>query len=81
VITDKGKVYWLKVYEIPEAGRQARGKAIINLLQIEPDEKVSAILPVQNFEPGNTWSWHAKWSSQKTELTEYSNPRSSGILP
>lgn len=81
VFTDKGKVYWLKVYEIPEAGRQARGKAIINLLQIEPDEKVSAILPVQNFEPGKYLVMATQNGVvKKTELTEYSNPRSSGII-
>ena len=81
VFTDKGKVYWLKVYEIPEAGRQARGKAIINLLQVQPDEKVSAILPVQDFEPGKYLIMATKNGVvKKTELTEYSNPRSNGII-
>jgi DNA gyrase subunit A len=81
VFTDKGKVYWLKVYEIPEAGRQARGKAIVNLLQIEKGEKVSAILPVQDFEPGKylIMATH-NGIVKKTELTEYSNPRSTGII-
>ncbi|GAK55368.1 DNA gyrase, A subunit [Candidatus Vecturithrix granuli] len=81
VFTDKGKVYWLKVYEIPEAGRQARGKAIINLLNIEPTEKVSAILPVQNFESGKYLVMATqKGLVKKTELTEYGNPRSTGII-
>ena len=80
VFTDKGKVYWLKVYEIPEAGRQARGKAIINLLNIEPTEKVSAILPVQNFESGYLVMTTQNGLVKKTELTEYSNPRSTGII-
>jgi DNA gyrase subunit A len=81
VFTDKGKVYWLKVYEIPEAGRQARGKAIINLLNVEPDEKVSTIVPVQDFEPGKylVMATH-NGLVKKTELTEYSNPRSTGII-
>ena len=81
VFTDKGKVYWLKVYVIPEAGRQAKGKAIVNLLQIEKDEKISAILPVQEFEAGKYIVMATqKGVVKKTELTEYSNPRSTGII-
>jgi DNA gyrase subunit A len=81
VFTDKGKVYWLKVYEIPEAGRQAKGKAIINLLQVDPGEKVSAILPVREFEAGKYIIMATKKGQvKKTELTEYSNPRSNGII-
>ncbi len=81
VFTDKGKVYWLKVYEIPEAGRQAKGKAIVNLLQVEPTEKVSAILPVRDFEPGKYLVMATQNGLvKKTELTEYSNPRSTGII-
>jgi DNA gyrase subunit A len=81
VFTDKGKVYWLKVYIIPEAGRQAKGKAIVNLLQIERDEKISAILPVQEFEGGKYIVMATKKGVvKKTELTEYSNPRSTGII-
>ncbi|GAK49716.1 DNA gyrase, A subunit [Candidatus Moduliflexus flocculans] len=81
VFTDKGKVYWLKVYTIPEAGRQARGKPIINLIQVEAEEKVSAILPVQNFEPGKYIVMATQNGTvKKTELTEYANPRSSGII-
>ena len=81
IFTDKGKVYWLKVYEIPEAGRQARGKPMINLIQVEPGEKVSAILPVQTFEPGKYIIMATQNGTvKKTELTEYSNPRSNGII-
>ena len=81
VFTDKGKVYWLKVYKIPEAGRQARGKAIVNLLQIEKGEQVSAILPVQEFEAGKYIIMATQNGVvKKTELTEYSNPRSTGII-
>jgi len=81
VFTDKGKVYWLKVYTIPEAGRQARGKAIINLIQVEPGEKVSAILPVEKFEAGKFIVMATKNGTvKKTELTEYGNPRASGII-
>jgi len=81
VFTDKGKVYWLKVYTIPEAGRQARGKAIVNLLQVDTDEKVSAILPVREFEHGKYIVMATKKGQvKKTELTEYSHPRSTGII-
>lgn len=81
VFTDKGKVYWLKVYVIPEAGRQAKGKAIVNLLQIETSEKVSAILPVKEFEAGKYVVMSTKNGTvKKTELTGYSNPRSTGII-
>ncbi len=81
VFTDKGKVYWLKVYTIPEAGRQARGKPIINLIQVEQGENVSAILPVQNFEPGKYIVMATRNGTvKKTELIEYGNPRSNGII-
>ena len=81
VFTDKGKVYWLKVYEIPEAGRQAKGKAIVNLLQLDSEEKVSAILPVREFEAGKYIVMATRRGQvKKTELTEYSNPRSTGII-
>lgn len=81
VFTDKGKVYWLKVYEIPEAGRHSKGKAIINLLQVEHGEKVSAILPVKEFAPGRYIVMATKNGIvKKTELTEYGNPRATGII-
>src|SRR4029434_6147282 len=50
--TNKGKVYWLKVHEIPQAGRAARGRAVTNLVSIKPDEKLSAFLPVREFQEG-----------------------------
>jgi DNA gyrase subunit A len=81
VFTDKGKVYWLKVYNIPEAGRQAKGKAIVNLLEMDPDEKVATILPVKEFEHGQYLVMATrKGQVKKTELTEYSNPRTRGII-
>ncbi|HIE35511.1 MAG TPA: DNA topoisomerase (ATP-hydrolyzing) subunit A, partial [Campylobacterales bacterium] len=48
-ITDKGQLYWLKVYKIPEAGRSAKGKAVVNLLNLEPDEKIKSIIPTSDF--------------------------------
>jgi DNA gyrase subunit A len=81
VFTDRGKVYWLKVYQIPEAGRQAKGKAIVNLLQVESGEKVSAILPIREFEAGKYIVMATKKGLvKKTKLTDYSNPRSTGII-
>lgn len=79
--TDRGKCYWLKVWEIPEAGRTARGKAIINLLQVDNSEKVAAFLPIKTFDDEHyilmaTRKGHVK----KTVLSAYGNPRRNGIV-
>jgi len=80
VFTDKGKVYWLKTYEIPQAGRTARGKAIVNLLNIASNENISAVLPVSNFDDGAFVVMATKNGIiKKTELKAYSRPRSTGI--
>ena len=81
VFTDRGKVYWLKVYRIPEAGRQSRGKAIINLLDLEPGEKVAAVLPVRDFE-GDRYLVFATRNGQikKTALGAFANPRNVGLI-
>jgi len=80
VFTDKGKVYWIKTYEIPQAGRSARGKAIVNLLNISQDENVSAVLPVGSFEEGGYVVMATKNGIiKKTELKAYSRPRANGI--
>jgi DNA gyrase subunit A len=79
--TNKGKVYWLKVYEIPEAGRAARGKAIVNLIKLEPDEKITAILTVKEFTEGRFVVMATKKGTvKKTSLLAYSKPRSTGII-
>jgi len=79
--TNKGRVYWLKVHQIPEAGRQAKGKAIVNLLQIGQDERVTAALPVREFTPGHFIVMATKQGIiKKTELEAYSHPRPSGII-
>ncbi|PNU20386.1 DNA gyrase subunit A [Geothermobacter hydrogeniphilus] len=81
VFTDKGKVYWLKVHEIPQGGRASRGKAIVNLLQVENGEKVCTILPVKDFEEGKfIVTATANGIIKKTELMAYSNPRAGGII-
>lgn len=77
--TNKGKVYWLKAYHIPTAGRTAKGRAIINLIQMERDEKISAAIPLSNFE-GYLFMATKKGTVKKTELKDYSNPRKTGII-
>ena len=81
VFTDRGKVYWLKVHEIPQGGRAARGKAIVNLLNLETDEKVMTILPVKEFVEGKYIITATRNGTvKKTELMAYSHPRQGGII-
>ena len=81
IFTSRGKVYWLKVHEIPQGGRAARGKAIVNLLNLEADEKVMTILPVKEFEEGRfIITATQKGTVKKTDLLAYSNPRQGGII-
>jgi DNA gyrase subunit A len=79
--TDKGKCYWLKVHEIPRGGRLSRGKAIVNLLQLSGEERITAFIPVDDFSKNlnlvmATKNGHVK----KTRLIEYSHPRRDGII-
>lgn len=78
--TDKGKCYWLKVFEIPEGGRTSKGKAITNLIAKEQSENITAFLSVKEFTP-NTFAFMVTEQGQmkKTSLEEYSNPRRNGI--
>ena len=79
--TDAGKVYWLKVHEIPEAGRAAKGKALVNLLALKDDEKVTATLPVKEFREDQFVIMATKQGIiKKTELSAYGNPRAGGII-
>ena len=78
--TNFGRVYRLKAYEIPEAGRTARGSAIINLLQLAPEEKISAIIPVKDYEKDdNLFMVTRKGIVKKTPILEYSNVRKNGL--
>ncbi len=78
--TSRGKVYWRKVYEIPQAGRGARGKPIVNLLPLEEGENINAILPVRDFEQGGfVFMATSDGTVKKTELIEFTRPRSTGI--
>ncbi|ACH37038.1 DNA gyrase, A subunit [Citrifermentans bemidjiense Bem] len=79
--TDAGKVYWLKVYEIPEAGRAARGKAIVNLLNLAANEKITTILPVKEFVDDKFIMMATRNGVvKKTNMMEYSHPRVGGII-
>ncbi|MEE8167301.1 MAG: DNA gyrase subunit A [Candidatus Hydrothermarchaeales archaeon] len=79
--SSKGKVYWVKVYEMPPAGRYSKGKAIVNLLRIESDERITANIPVKEFEEGRFLFMATKNGRvKKTPLSAYSNPRKGGII-
>jgi DNA gyrase subunit A len=79
--TNKGRVYRLKAYEIPEATRTARGMAIVNILQIQPDEKITAVIPVEQYEEGTFLLMAtAKGLIKKTSLKEYDTSRRTGII-
>jgi DNA gyrase subunit A len=79
--TNLGKVYWCKVYDIPQAGRQSRGKAIVNLLDFSEGEHMTAVLAVPEFEPGlNIIMATCNGTVKKTDLMAYSRPRTGGII-
>ncbi|HLC33159.1 MAG TPA: DNA gyrase subunit A [Candidatus Nanoarchaeia archaeon] len=79
--TSKGKVHWIKVHQLPEAGRYAKGSAIVNLLQLGEGEKVTAFIPVKKFEPGKfLFMVTSNGTVKKTSLDEFSNPRKGGII-
>ncbi len=79
--TDAGKIHWMKVHELPQAGRLTRGKAIVNLLNLSPQEKVTAILSLKDFTKEMFITFMTKRGTiKKTALEAYSNPRSGGII-
>jgi DNA gyrase subunit A len=79
--TNKGKVHWLKVHEIPEGGRQAKGKAMANVLSLAEGERVATCVPVRDFESGGYILFATKQGKvKKTELSAFSHPRAGGIL-
>ena len=77
--TDKGKAHWLKVYEVPSLGRAARGKSIVNLLQLEPDERITGAIPVKSFDSGFIILVTRSGNIVKMPLQAFSNPRKGGI--
>ncbi|MEO8384939.1 MAG: DNA gyrase subunit A [Betaproteobacteria bacterium] len=79
--SNKGRVYWVKVYEIPQGSRASRGKPIVNLLQMQPNEKISAVLPVKNFDDDKfVFFATSDGVVKKTTLSDFSNPRKAGII-
>jgi len=79
--SDKGKVYWLKVYELPQAGRNARGKPIVNLLPLDGEEHITAILAVKEFTEGtHVFMATSDGTVKKTSLMDFSRPRANGII-
>ena len=81
VFTDKGQAHWLKVYEIPQASRVSKGKAIVNLLQTKSEDKISSTIPVREFSADKFLVMVTKRGSiKKTRLDAYSNPRKGGII-
>ena len=79
--TSRGKVYWLKVYELPQAGRGARGKPMVNLLPLEENERVNAVLPVREYgEDQFVFMATSSGTVKKTPLKDFSRPRTSGII-
>src|ERR1700741_5277380 len=82
LFTSKGRVYWLKVYEIPEAAAATRGKAITNLVRLQEGETLTAVVPTRNLEEAGRYVFLATKNGtvKKTELAEFSNPRPSGII-
>ncbi len=81
IFTNSGRVYWLKIYEIPDAGTSGKGKHISNLVNLQPNEQIKAFLPVREFVPGQFIVMVTKRGViKKSELTEFDNPVSRGII-
>lgn len=79
--SSRGRVYWIKVYAVPQGGRVSRGKPIVNLVQLEQGEKINAILPVKAFDENRyIFMATAFGTVKKTPLSEFSRPRASGII-
>lgn len=78
--SSRGKVYWLKVYELPQAGRNARGRPIINLLPLEPEERINAVLPIHEYQAGIfVFMVTSSGTVKKTPLEDFSRPLARGI--
>ncbi|UTJ05662.1 DNA gyrase subunit A [Arcobacter roscoffensis] len=79
-VTNMGQLYWLKVYRIPEGSRTAKGKAVVNLINLRPDEKIMAIIPTDDFDESKSLAFFTKNGIVKrTSLSEFSNIRSNGV--
>jgi DNA gyrase subunit A len=81
LFTNLGRVHWLKVHEVPQLGRAAKGKALVNFLQVQPGETVSAMIPIRQFEVDKYLLMATRRGVvKKTELSAYANPRAGGII-
>jgi DNA gyrase subunit A len=79
--SDRGRLYWLKVYEVPASGRSARGKPIVNMFPLEEGEKITAVVPVKEFDENHfVFMATAQGTVKKTPLADFSRPRPSGII-
>ncbi|WP_041956357.1 DNA gyrase subunit A [Sulfurospirillum arsenophilum] len=79
-VTDRGQLYWLKVYKIPEGSRTAKGKAVVNLVQLQADEKIMAIIPTTDFDETKSLAFFTKNGViKRTNLSEFKNIRSVGV--
>ncbi|MBL8723537.1 MAG: DNA gyrase subunit A [Planctomycetes bacterium] len=78
--TDKGRVYWRKVYELPSYGRTAKGRALANVVELQPEEKITAVLRVEEFDDRFLMTATKKGLIKKTALEQYSRPRAGGII-
>ncbi|HEY5624047.1 MAG TPA: DNA gyrase C-terminal beta-propeller domain-containing protein, partial [Gammaproteobacteria bacterium] len=79
--SSRGKAYWLKVYQVPQAGSGSRGRPIVNLLPLEEDERINAVLPVKSFEDDRCIVFATKQGTvKKTQLSAFSRPRANGII-
>ncbi len=79
-VTDRGQLYWLKVYKIPEGSRTAKGKAVVNLIQLQPDENIMAIIPTTDFDENKSLAFFTQNGIVKrTNLSEFKNIRSVGV--
>jgi DNA gyrase subunit A len=78
--TDHGRIYWLKVYDIPELGRLSKGRALVNLLQFQEGEKITSFIPVRDFSQGDLLMATEKGVIKRTALSAYSNPKKKGII-
>jgi DNA gyrase subunit A len=81
IFTDRGRLYWLKVHEIPDVGPDGRGKSIANLVQMTPDEKLADVITIRTFDDARYVVMGTRLGTiKKTELEAYSNPRTGGII-
>ena len=79
--SNRGKVYWKRVFELPQAGRGSRGKPMVNLLPLEEGEKINAVLPIKQFDDGHfVFMATSQGTVKKTPLSAFSRPRASGII-